>query len=167
MWQTGKKIDRSQPIPVEQLTARAAAYCAQSEHAPEEVRLKLRAWGADGEQADLIVAYLEQENYLSEERYVAAFIHDKVRFQRWGRQKIRAALREKRLSSSLIEEALSSMDEDAYAEALDASTREKWHALRAESNPDQRRDKLLRFLVSRGFTVSESLSSYERYMNAT
>ena len=65
-----------------------------------------------------ILKYLVKEGYVDESRYAAAFVHDKVRFAKWGRSKIAQALWQKRIPADVADEALSHIDEDEYMEAL-------------------------------------------------
>ena len=82
------------------LLNKAAAYCAAAEHCRSEVQTKLLQWGASAGQAGDILDQLEDQGFISESRYCAAFVNDKIRFQGWGKEKIRMALKQKRLPNS-------------------------------------------------------------------
>lgn len=153
MWKT-RKIKPAEPLPTEQLCARAAAYCSLSEHCPYEVEEKLRQWGADVEQVELIICYLEEENYLSEQRYVEAYVHDKLHIQGWGRQKISMMLAAKRVDKTLVREALEAIREEEYLAVLARVAEQKRHSLRGEDE-EQLKAKLYRYLMGRGFTYGE------------
>ena len=113
-------------------------------------------WGADSpDEIEGILSRLEQENYLNEQRFANAFANDKMRFQGWGRLKIRAALLQKHVSNNHINEALLQIDETTYRKQLTRLANKKAHELRAEKNERTRRQKVLRFLASRGFTMDE------------
>ena len=79
------------------LLNKAAAYCAAAEHCRSEVQTKLLQWGASANQTSDILDQLEDQGFLSETRYCSAFVNDKIRFQGWGKEKIRMALKQKRL----------------------------------------------------------------------
>lgn len=156
MWQ--RKNNRSKtlntPVDVELLKSKASAYCALSEHCLSEVGDKLISWGASAEQKELVLDWLQDENYISEERYCRAFVADKIRFQGWGKQKISLALAQKRLPKSLVREALDAFPEEEYLAKLADLAEKKSRQLAAEE-PRQAQNKLLRFLASRGFSFSD------------
>ena len=80
---------------LEQLRAKAEAYCAAAEHCLYEVQQKLQQWQATPEQVEQIVCHLQEQKYLDEQRYCCAFVHDKLLYQGWGRMKLRAGLQAK------------------------------------------------------------------------
>ena len=142
------------------LLNKAAAYCAAAEHCRSEVQTKLLQWGASASQADDILDQLEDQGFISETRYCAAFVNDKIRFQGWGKEKIRMALKQKRLPTSLIEEALDAFPEEEYQERLQTIIARKAATL-SESDPYLRQAKLARFLASRGFSYSDISSALD------
>ena len=126
--------------------AKAQAYCARAEHCAADVRRKLYEWGAPSDLFDFIEENLYKEDFLNDARFCAAYVHDKVAYQRWGRLKIEAGLQALRLPSSAIREALEEIDEEQYRDNL---------LKLIEQRPDDTPDKLLRFLLQRGFTYDE------------
>ena len=97
---------------------KAAAYCTLCERCISEVSAKLTAWGVPHGEQEKIIARLTEEKFIDEARYCRAFVNDKVKFNRWGRIKITAALREKHLPQEHIKEALENIDEEAYMQSL-------------------------------------------------
>lgn len=139
--------------PAEALT-RAAAYCSKAERAPEDVRGKLLQWGVGKNEAESIIERLMDENFLNEERYIRAFIHDKCEYDHWGRIKIRYALKYKQLNETIIDRLIAeSIDEERYLEKLvgilTAKSRNLPRPLTAET-----RAKLYRFATQRGYETA-------------
>ena len=97
---------------------KAAASCTLCERCISEVSAKLTAWGVPHGEQEKIIARLTEEKFIDEARYCRAFVNDKVKFNRWGRIKITAALREKHLPQEHIKEALENIDEEAYMQSL-------------------------------------------------
>ena len=128
------------------LLDRAQRYCATAEHCSVEVEQLLLRHGAESEQIRKIIDSLTAHDYLNPARYCHAFVHDKVAFQSWGRNKIRMALAAKRLPDELIQAALQDIDEDTYA----ANMRK---LLRTKHTDDKQ--KLLRFMLQRGYTFDD------------
>lgn len=129
-----------------ELTSKAEHYAASSEHCAEDVRLKLRQWGATSSDEQTIIAHLVEHDFINHLRYAHAFVHDKLRFQNWGRVKISYALRAKKIEDSCINEALETIDEQDYFAVLRKVASHKKGATR---------EQLLRFLSQRGFTFDE------------
>ena len=138
--------------------AKAQAYCAKAEHCAADVRRKLYEWGLQDAEikdfspedgldiADFIEENLYSDNFLDDARFCAAYVHDKVEYQSWGRLKIQAGLRALQLPESEIRSALENIDETAYFDNLRKLIRAR------KSDPE---DKRLRFLLQRGFTYEE------------
>lgn len=152
MWQ--RQNNNSTPLSTEALLNKASAYCSRSEHCPQEVADKLRVWGADRQQTEEVIHRLTDNGFISKERYCRAFVHDKVLFQAWGREKIRAALAAKRLPSALVQAALDDIPDEDYAAALQRVIGRKKEELKSEE-PAVAADKLKRHLLSRGFTFGD------------
>ena len=142
------------------LLNKAAAYCAAAEHCRSEVQTKLLQWGASANQTSDILDQLEDQGFLSETRYCSAFVNDKIRFQGWGKEKIRMALKQKRLPVSLIEEAIDAFPQDEYEERLQAIIACKAATL-SDTDSYLRKSKLARFLASRGFSYSDISSALD------
>ena len=136
-----------------QLTAKSEAYCAAAEHCCYEVQQKLLQWEATPEQIEHILCHLKQYNYLDEQRYCHAFVHDKLLYQGWGRMKMRAQLQAKHLPSNTIKQAIEDIDEQTYQEVLQKVIASKKRSLK--SNDPLLREKLIRFCLQRGFTYEE------------
>ena len=138
---------------LDELGSKAEAYCATAERCCSEVSSKLLQWGATPHEMEKITLHLIAQRYIDEARYCRAFAHDKVRYQGWGRMKIRAALFAKHLPSQLITQTLNSLDESEYIDTLKHVVATKKRAIK--SNDPMAREKLIRFLLQRGFTYDE------------
>ena len=136
-----------------QLCAKAEAYCAAAEHCVWEVRQKLLQWKATSEQIEDILAHLQTAHFIDEQRYCHAFVHDKLLYQGWGRIKIRVQLQAKNLPSKNIEQALQEIDNTEYYRILDRVIASKQRTIK--NNDPQAREKMIRFLLQRGFTYEE------------
>ncbi len=141
----------------------ATGRCARSELCRADLRPKLLARGLAPSDVDALLDRLVDERFIDERRYVAAYVHDKTTYDRWGRLKVRQALRLKGLTGTVVDEALSAIDEEAYADGLDALLTAK---RRTVSAPDAYtlRMKLLRFAASRGFEPSLATDAVDRML---
>ena len=137
---------------------KAAAYCTLCERCTSEVSTKLTAWGVPSGEQEKIIARLIEEKFIDEERYCRAFVNDKVKFNRWGRIKITAALREKHLPQEHIKEALENIDEDVYMQSLKDVIETKRKELKG-GDDFATQQKIIRHAASRGYEPSLIIST--------
>lgn len=132
---------------------KAAAYCTLCERCISEVSTKLAAWGVPHGEQHEIIEHLQQEGFIDEARYCRAFVNDKVRFNRWGRIKIRAALSEKRLPKEHVNEAIENIDEEQYMTALAEVIATKRRELKGKDDYAAQQ-KIMRYAAGRGYEPS-------------
>lgn len=141
-------------ITVQEAFNKMAAYCSSTEHCKSEVADKLSKWELNTEVTERILAKLEEENYLNEERYCQSFIHDKFRFNKWGKVKIAQALRQKKIPNQFIYTYLDKIDKEAYSALLKKLLEEKRKTVRAKNEYDLK-GKLIRYALTRGFSMED------------
>lgn len=125
--------------------------CSRSERCSAEVVQKLRQWGVSSAEARAILERLIKRRFVDDARFTAAFVRDKAVYNRWGRIKIRLALRQKRIDDQLIADAIGTeIDEQAYMQTLTDLLRAKARSM-GEGNTFDNRTRLMRFAASRGF----------------
>ena len=129
---------------------KAAAYCTLCERCISEVSAKLTAWGVPYDEQEKIIARLIEEKFIDEARYCRAFVNDKVKFNRWGRIKITAALREKHLPQEYIKEALENIDEEEYMQSLKEVIEIKRREFKGKDD-FATQQKIIRHAASRGY----------------
>src|SRR5664280_1308500 len=92
--------------------SKAMALCSRREYCPEDIRLKLQSWGVSEADACRVIGILIKENFLNENRYAEAFVKDKFNYNKWGKVKITANLKLKKLPAGIIRSALGCIDDD-------------------------------------------------------
>lgn len=143
---------RKSPVSPEMALSRLEALCARSEQCTFDLRRKLSTWGVAADSADKIVMRLERDGFVDDARYAVAYVRDKYRFARWGRNKIRMGLAAKRISSTDVRQALAAIDDDEYREIMAALLRAKARVLGIAAGCEYAdKVRLMRFGVSRGF----------------
>jgi regulatory protein len=125
-------------------------YCAYQERCSFEVLKKLGAFELSDEQKNQIILELKVNNYFSDARYCSAVVSGKFRMNKWGKQKIRAYLKQKRLPDNLISNALKELDPDEYYRTLTLLLEKKWKDAK-EKDTFKRQAKVFRYLLSKGF----------------
>ena len=128
----------------------AEAYCSAAEHCRSEVRAMLERHGAEKPDIESIINHLVKEGFIDESRYARAFVHDKVRFAKWGRVKIAQALWQKRIPQDITDAALESIDDDEYLAALRDVVKAKFRTVKGATEYE-RKMKTMRSVCSRGY----------------
>ena len=126
------------------------AYCAFQERCHMEVMIKLKSWGLIQEAIDLLIVELIQYNFLNEERYARCFARGKFRIKKWGKIKIRTALKKRDIYFKCIDLAMLEIDDKTYLNTLKELLQKKNDILK-ETNLYKRKMKLISYLVNRGY----------------
>lgn len=140
--------------------ARAAALCSQREYCVSQIEEKLVAWGQSAEACERIVSKLIEERFIDEARFSRAYALDKMRYNHWGRVKIRQMLRMLGVSNADREAAIAELPDDEYFSILRHLVEQKLPTVKARSEYELR-GKLLRFLTGRGFELDEASSAID------
>lgn len=145
----------------EKILAKAAKLCSTAERCRADVHDKLLKWGLSETEAEKAIGYLEENNFLDEERFARYFVKDKFRINKWGRIKIGYGLRQKAIPQQKIDDAIATIDSDEYRAMLDQLLSKKQRNVGSVKDPANKA-KLLRFAAQRGFTSEESYAALDR-----
>lgn len=138
------------PLTEQELYQKLSYRCSVCEYPPYDIEQKAMQAGASPEVAHRLVERLIDQNFINEQRYAQSFVHDKFEFNHWGKNKIAMALRQKKISGTLADQALASIDDSQYISVLKDILITKARQLK-EPDPYKHRRKLMAFAVSRGF----------------
>ena len=136
----------------EEALYKAAAYCSSAEHCRSEVIARLTAWGVDDGAQQRILERLVKERYIDEARYARFYIHDKSRFDKWGRNKIAQGLKLKKVPPAVYAGLLDELDEEEYLDGLRTLLAAKRKHVKARTDYE-RNGKLIRFALGRGYEM--------------
>lgn len=137
--------------------------CVKAERSEFDVRRLLERWGVAEGERQRIVDTLVRERFVDNRRYAEAYVREKVRFSGWGRYKIRAALRAKRIDEAIVEEALEQVDGASMREKLEHRLQMKMNRTKSRDAYDLR-GKLVRYGAGLGFDTDTVLEVVERLM---
>ena len=132
---------------------KAMAQCSRREYCSDDIRNKLSLWGVDNDDIGKILRILISDNFINEPRYATAFVRDKFKYNKWGKVKISAHLRGKKVPQDIIRSALDSIDNDLYIKLLRELIEAHRKSVKAENQYDLKA-KLLRYGLSKGFESS-------------
>ncbi len=143
---------------------KAAVLCSRQEYSAYDIRKKLVNWELSEEEVEQAMSRLISEKFIDDRRYAGYYVRDKFQFNGWGRIKIRYQLRGKGVSSLIIDEALESIDDEAYKEMLAELLHSKKRQIK---NKDtwQTKAALARFAQSRGFEPDLVFRAIDQLLN--
>lgn len=133
-----------------------ANLCARREYCVFDIETKLKRYDLEKEIIESIIARLVKEKYIDEIRYTRGFIKDKIRFNKWGKTKIEYALRQKRVPEDIVAEAFLEYTDEELNNSLQDLLQAKWKTIKGDSDYEKR-NKLIRFGLSRGFDMNNIL----------
>lgn len=139
-----KRLDKKAAL------AKAENWCAYQERSQQEARDKLYEYGLHQKEVEEVIAELIENNFLNEERFAMAYVSGKVNIKKWGRNKIKQAMKLKKVPDKLIQKALASIDSEKYLSNLLALAEKKSLVL-TEKDIVKRKYKLITYLQSKGF----------------
>lgn len=129
---------------------KAMALCSRSEHCIDDIRSKLGSWGIGESDSLKIINILVRENFINEQRYAESFTRDKFRYNKWGKIKIRAGLKIKKIPAGVIDSALEAIDDGTYRKTAAELLNSHRRIIKAKNQWDLK-GKLLRYGLSKGF----------------
>ena len=132
---------------------KAMAQCSRRELCYDDIRNKLQLWGIDNNNASKIIEILQKENFVNESRYAAAFARDKFKYNKWGKVKIAAHLKSKKIPSDIVREAVDSIDHEQYIRFIRELLDSHKKTVKSKNQYDLKA-KLLRYGLSKGFESS-------------
>ena len=138
---------------------RAFSYLARRFHSERELLIKLKQKSYEERLIKLVLNELREKSFIDDQVFANHFIEEKLKRKRWGTNKIRAALFNKGVSVSIIDEVLKSFDsEEDQNEAALSLVKKKYENLKKRETDNRKlKQKLIAFLLSRGFEYEISV----------
>ena len=135
----------------------AQAILARRDHSEHEVRTKLAKKGFLPEQIDEGVTWLKDRKLLDDEAFARRYVESTLRLKQVGPAWLILKLKEKRIAEEMIEPAVFGVLDPAKEEELAREAATRWrksHSRKPSEVGDDYayRNRLQRFLVSRGFS---------------
>ena len=127
--------------------------CSRRELCIDDIHNKLLLWGIVTNDADKIISILIKENFINEFRYATAFVKDKFNYNKWGKIKITAHLKAKKIPGDIISTSLNTIDNELYKKTLRELISGHSRFVKAKNQYDLKA-KLLRYGLSKGFESS-------------
>lgn len=146
---------------------RALSFLSRRLHSEKELLMKLKSKSYDEHLIKIALKDLKALSFLDDENFTRNFIEEKFKRKKWGSNKIRAALFSKGVSSKIIDEVMSEFDNtENNIELVNVLARKKIENLKKRKLDDRKiYQKVIAFLISRGFEYSISSEVCKKIMN--
>jgi len=128
--------------------SKAMTYCSHSERCIFDLQQKFKQWDVPEQFWDSIVDVLVSDGFIDESRYASAFVNDKIKFNSWGKQKVRYHLIQKGIGSSVISACLSDFPDGEYYTIAHRLVARKFQLLSGDA---QMYNKIVRYMAGKGF----------------
>ena len=139
------------------LLDKIVSYCGYSERCFQDVDKRMYKLRLDADIKDRIIDYLVEHDVVNEKRFAFSFALGKLRYNRWGRIKIRAYLKAKRIGNTEVQFAFDELDETEYNDTLEHVV-----YMHYQKVSEDRFAKTVRHAQSRGFELSLILETFNR-----
>ena len=141
-------------------------YCAYRDRCHSEVEKKMTELSIyDEDERFYLTRQLVDEQFLDEQRFTNSYVRGHYKLKKWGKKKIEQGLKQKDISDFCIRKAFEKeIDETLYSKNVDSLAKQKIITIeRTTSDIFQRREKLQRFLMGKGYSFSEIQNALEDY----
>ena len=136
----------------EQAYQKLKHYCAYQDRCHSDLKIKAYSLGIKKTDVEELTSRLIEEGCLHEERFARSFAGGKFRMKQWGRNKIRAELKKKQVSSYCIAAALEEIDDAKYKDTLQKLALKRWSSIKgAGTNLFVKMTKTRDFLTLKGY----------------
>lgn len=139
-----------------EILKRLEYFCAYQERCEYDVLEKVKKFGLQNpEKTEMLIKRLQKDGFLDQKRFVNSYITGKVSIKKWGVNKIRAGLVQKRIEPVIIARGIMEIDAGLYQENLQALFEKKILALKDYKTDYQQKSKVIRFLSGKGYSSEE------------
>ena len=139
-------------FPEKEVLKKIARFCSYRDRASEEVKQKLVQYHIAPGRADKFLDRLKEEGFVDDRRFAESYVRSKVNQNHWGRNKIRAGLKAKKIDENIINTSMQTIDDEQYIFNLRHELDKKTAALKTN---DRHNEKLIRFALSKGYLYHE------------
>jgi regulatory protein len=157
-------IKENQKFAVKQ---RAFRYLARRHHSENELRIKLKQKKYDENIIEEIIGNLKESNYLNDLEFAEIFSGENIKNKYWGRNKVKAELIKKGISSKIISQVLSEKFPGGNDLQNAIGLAEKKIKSLSSRNLEKKKlkEKIYTYLFSKGYDYETAKEAVEKLIN--
>lgn len=153
-----KKID------IKKVYASMARKCSAKEYSSFDIKRRLQRLSIPENQIYEIIFLLQENRFIDDKRYVRSFINDKLKFDKWGKNKIAFELKQKEIDQQTINEIFEEIPAENLTDELKLLLEKKAKSIRGKT-VFEKRNKLIRFALGRGFEMRDVVKVVNQIYN--
>jgi len=131
------------------------AYCVFQDRCLSDILKKIDVFRLSKEDEKRLLLHLQKYGFWDELRFAESFVNGKFKIKSWGKQKIVQALKIKKVSPEIIQQAITLIPEADNLETIKKLAQKKSESLKKEVNEWTKQQKVMRYLLSKGFNYGD------------
>lgn len=145
---------------------RALGFLARRAHSERELFLKLKKKNYADDLIKEVITNFHQVSYLNDYNFAVHFIDEKLKKKKWGRNKIKAALFNRGVNGSTIDEAFGEFEDEKndLELAMELALKKLDQLKKRNSDPKKNYQKISSFLISRGIDFEICMEACEKIL---
>lgn len=155
-----------QPDRIKRVRQKVSRYCATAERSPRQLKDRLVKEGLSTSQIEQVLQQLRKDNFLNETRFALAYCHDKIKFNAWGKLRVKQELKFHQIPTPEIEHALEAFSEIEYQEILLHVLERKLRQLSTEENLLLKKKKMIDYALRKGFESDLVFKKVQQLLSA-
>ncbi|WDT68116.1 regulatory protein RecX [Cloacibacterium sp. TD35] len=141
----------------EEIKQKLVNYCVYQDRCHAEVEQKMKEFLLIPEAKEELILFLIKENYLNEERFARSYTRGKFYIKKWGKNKIKQNLRVKGITDKLINISFQEINPKDYYDVIQNFIEKQMPTYKGMKEY-QKKQKMIKFLISKGYEYDEILN---------
>ncbi len=143
---------------------KAISFLAKRIHSKRELEIKLRKKNYEKELIDDVLNELLAKGLIDDAAFANQFTDEKINRKKWGLLKVKSELFKKGIAAEVVEDVLKeySDSENQISNALSLAEKKLNIILKRESDKKKLKQKIIAYLVSRGFSYNVALETIQK-----
>ena len=130
-------------------------------HSTFELRHKLRQKGFSAAATNFAISECLRLKFLDDRQFAEMYLQE-LQSRGYGSRRCRLAMQRKGISGELLDELGDHLSPEAETERAQTLLERKLHTLDRETDPRKKKEKAVRFMLARGFSLSTIMTLYAR-----
>lgn len=143
-----KKID------IKKVYDSMARKCSAKECSTFDIKRSLQRMSLPENQISGIISLLQKNRFIDDKRYARSFINDKLKFNKWGKNKIAFVLQQKDIDRQIVNDIFEEISDENLTDELKPLLEKKAKSIRGNTI-FEKRNKMIRFALGRGFEMRD------------
>ncbi|MBI9067555.1 MAG: RecX family transcriptional regulator [Salinivirgaceae bacterium] len=124
--------------------------CSSREYCAFDISEKLNKWEVAKNHSEEIITYLIDNKFINNERYARAYVNDKIKFNHWGKNKLKYYLKHKGIDGEIITNSFNDFSKEEYIDIATTEIQKKLQKTKAK-DAFELKSKVAKSIINKGF----------------